>query len=342
MRSLKRSSIFKPFAQGLAWFSCIAALLGACNWPGAPPAAQSIPTVAPAIKTAVAQTFSKSLINHFILIVMENTSMSQVEQAPYFQTLMDQYAYTKNYYAVAHPSLPNYLALIGGDTFGITVDCLPSSPKCQIPGKGNNLADQLEEAGLSWKAYLEAMPAPCSTTDQNVYYVRHNPFVYFDEIRNDPQRCAAHDLPFSQFETDLKNNDLPNYAWISPDSCHDMHDQCEQDKTRIQQGEEWLQKWVPEILASDQFGKDGMLIITFDEANDSDTRGCCGQPGGGRVLTLVISPVTGVKSRGWSSSNLLNHYSLLRMVEDIWGLKHLNRASDDAILPAWDFFMKNK
>src|SRR5438874_10468467 len=113
--------------------------------------------------------------DHVFVIVMENTSASSIigntSQAPYLNQLANQYAYSSNYFGITHPSLPNYLSLTGASTFGVTSDCAPST----CPVNAANLADRLEAAGKSWKAYMESMPSACDSSDASPYAVKHDP-----------------------------------------------------------------------------------------------------------------------------------------------------------------------
>src|SRR5215213_3125040 len=122
--------------------------------------------------------------SHVFQIVMENHEYSSIigsSSAPYTNSLAQQYSHATNFYGTRHPSLPNYLAMIGGDTFGITTDCT----SCFV--NATNLVDQLEGAGKSWKGYMESMPSPCFVGDQApLYRQKHNPFIYFDSIRLNP------------------------------------------------------------------------------------------------------------------------------------------------------------
>lgn len=275
------------------------------------------------------------VFGHVIVVEMENLDLTTAEKLPYFKGLMQQYAVARNYSAITHPSLPNHVALISGDTYGFGHTCTPGSD-CHVAGTGKNLPDELEAAGLSWKAYLEGMPEPCTTHDAGKYVVRHNPFVYFDSIRDDRARCIAHDAPFSQFQTDLEAGTLSNFAWIAPDLCNSMHTRCGLFGSRERQGEQWLATFIPAVLASKQFQKDGLLVITFDEGKG--TAGCCGAPGGGNVLTLLISGTSAVKNGGWASDVAYNHYSLLRTIEDNWGLAYLGKSGNPDVISMSDFF----
>jgi len=147
-------------------------------------------TAAPATGSTAgaAATAHLPAFTHIFIIVMENKGYDQVignAEAPYLNTLAAQYSLATNYYANTHPSLPNYLALTGGDTFGITRDC----PDCTVAQP--NLVDQLEAAGKSWKAYMESMPRPCFVGDAApLYRQKHNPFIYYDDVRTNPERCS--------------------------------------------------------------------------------------------------------------------------------------------------------
>ncbi|MEJ2300930.1 MAG: alkaline phosphatase family protein [Anaerolineales bacterium] len=282
---------------------------------------------------------ARPLFGHVIVVVMENLDITKAEQLPYLKELMNKYAYTRNYTGIAHPSLPNHVGLISGDTYGLSSDCDPG-PDCHVPGTSNNLADELEAAGLTWKAYLEGMPKACTSKDWLLYAVRHNPFVYFDSIRNDRERCIAHDVPFREFRSDLDAGELPNFAWVTPNLCHGMHTKCWFRGSREQQGAKWLESFVPKVLAGSQFQNDGLLIITFDEGEG--IAGCCDAAGGGKVLTLLISNTSAVKSSGWASDTAYNHYSLLRTLEENWGLPYLGRSGDPDVVSMSEFFNQTK
>jgi phosphatidylinositol-3-phosphatase len=266
----------------------------------------------------VSAAASVPAFDHIFEIVMENHGNGQIigntAEAPYINSLAGQYGLAANYYSVAHPSLPNYLALTGGDTF-VTSDCTSCFQNAP------NVADRIEAGGRTWKAYMEDMPAACAFGDSYPYIQHHNPFVYYDDIRTNTARCAAHDVPFSQFATDLTNGTVPNFAWITPNMCNDMHD------CSIGSGDAWLQQQVPAILASSAYtSQNSLLMITWDE--DDDTGGA------NQVATLVIAKSV---PAGYTSSASYTHYSLLKTVEQAWGLSALT-ANDANASPMADFF----
>ena len=271
------------------------------------PAATPLPTPTP-IGSGTLPNFS-----HVFLIVMENEESTGVmgnNAAAYINTLAAGHGLATQYFAVSHPSLPNYLALTAGSTFGIASDCTG----CYV--NATNIADQVESSGRSWKGYLESMPSSCYVGDAYPYMQKHNPFIYYNDVRTNPARCAEHVVPFTQLSTDLVNGTVPNLAWITPNMCNDMHD------CSIATGDAWLANVVPGILASSAFQNGGVLFITWDEGESS--AGCCGNAAGGQVATLVIAP-NGVA--GFRSTIAETHYSLLRTIEDAWGLSALGQAA---------------
>jgi hypothetical protein len=240
-----------------------------------------------------------------VFIILENHGFGQVignSAAPYLNGLAHHGALATRYQAITHPSLPNYLALLGGSTFGITSDCT------DCKASGPNLALQLSRAGISWRAYMEDMPSACSNVSEaGGYAKKHDPFMYFPSIAEDPSRCA-NVVPASNLGTDLRNG-LPMFSWITPNLCHDGHD-CGIDVT-----DRYLSQLVPGLLR--QLGPRGFLVVTFDE----DETG--GGPGGGQVATVLVGPAV---RRGARVSTPYNHYSLLRTIEDAFGLPPLRRA----------------
>ncbi len=161
---------------------------------------------------------------HIVIIVFENKEFGSVigsPKMPYFNTLANSYTLLTQYYAVTHPSLPNYLAMIGGDTFGITFDCI----SCPIPIDKKSLPDLIEASGRTWKTYQEDMPSPCfSGSESGNYAIKHNPFIYFMEIRLDAKRCNQSIVPLTQLPADIAAGTLPNFIFVTPDMCNDAHD----------------------------------------------------------------------------------------------------------------------
>jgi len=287
--------------------------------PVKPSAAPTRSTVAPPPAPAV------PAFSHVFVIVMENHEYGSIigsSAAPYINSLASTYALATNYYGASHPSLPNYLALTAGSTFGIASDCTT----CFVGA--TNIADQVEASGRSWKAYMEDMPSPCFTSaSAGNYAMKHNPFMYYNDIRTNAARCAGHVVPFSQFGADMSSGQVPNLVWITPNMCNDMHD------CAVSTGDGWLRSVVPTITASAAFRNGGALFITWDEGSSS--AGCCSDSWGGRVATLVISPRV---ISGFRSSVAENHYGLLRTIEDGFHLAHLGAAGWSSSTPLREYF----
>ncbi|MBI4928534.1 MAG: hypothetical protein HY835_12260, partial [Anaerolineae bacterium] len=252
---------------------------------------------------------------HIAIIVLENKDFDTIAGSPsmpFFNQLADGNTLLTQYYTPAHPSLPNYLALIGGDTFGVTrncEDCFQQAP---------NLADLIEQSGRTWKTYQESMPEACYRGSSGAYVQKHNPFVYFDSIRLNPQRCQRSVVPLQALEADLAAGDLPNFIFITPDLCHSGHD-CPREDV-----DDWLSQWVPRL--QDGMGAQSLLVITFDEATGDDASGCCGmpEPAGGRVATLLVSPLV---KQSFEDPTPYSHYSLLKTIAAAWNLPELGRAT---------------
>jgi len=280
------------------------------------------PTPAPTIASPPGAVPASS---HVFVIVMENHEYGSVigsPAAPYINRLAASYGLATNYYAASHPSLPNYLALTAGGTFGIASDCTT----CYV--NATNIADQLEASGRSWKAYMEDMPTPCYLGPwSGNYAMKHDPFMYYTDIRNNPARCAAHVVPFTQFGADISRDQVPDYVWITPNMCNDMHD------CSVSTGDAWLGNIVPTITGSAAFGDGGVLFITWDEG--STNAGCCGDTWGGHVATLVISSRS---IGGFRSSIAENHYGLLRTIEDAFQLGHLGAAGWSSSVALREYF----
>ena len=205
-------------------------------------------------------------IQHFsrvAVIVMENREFGDVigsSNAPYVNSLANRSGLVTRFYGISHPSLPNYLAMIGGSTFGIHSDCTA----CHVGSR--NLVDQLAAHGISWKAYMEDMPSPCyGGATHHDYAKRHDPFLYFDDIRNNRQRCG-HVVPFKQLGQDLSTNSLPQFVFVTPNVCHDMHD------CSTATGDAFLKRRVPPLLR--RLGPNGVLFLLWDEGYSND--GCWG------------------------------------------------------------------
>ncbi len=261
--------------------------------------------------------------SHVLVIIFENREYGDIvgsSKARNLNGYAKSHTLLTRYYGVAHPSLPNYLALLGGDTFGVRTDCVD----CFVNAR--SLPDLLEASGRTWRSYQESLPEAGFTGPfSGTYAKKHNPFVYFDAIRNDPDRLRRGVVPLAALEADLAAGTLPDFAFITPDMCHSGHD-CD-----FMMSDDWLGRIAGKILASPAFDASSLLVLTFDEGTSN--QGCCGSKrlaNGGKIATVLISPL--VKS-GFKDPTPYSHYSLLKTIAWSWGLEELGKAADPAVSP---------
>jgi phospholipase C len=330
MTSLSKMKLFSLIAAtwlalGLMAPACVPAT------PFTPTAALSPSGTVPATALSPTKTFLPQVtstaaggssqvpnFSHVLIMIFENTEYSSVAGSsawPEFNQLAKQYALLTRFYAVTHPSLPNYIALTSGSTQGITSDCTT----CFV--NAVNLPDQVETSGRTWKAYLESMPSACRLGDAGNYAQKHNPFVYYNDIRTNLARCQNHDVPLTQLDSDLANHTLPDFAWITPDLCNDAHN------CPASTADSFLAAQVSKILGSASFDQDSLLVILFDEG--STNASCCGlsYSAGGNIAALLISSLV---KPGFQDPTPYSHYSLLKTIEKGWNLPYLGYAADAA------------
>lgn len=255
---------------------------------------------------------------HIVVIVFENKDFEDVignSLMPNYNRLAHEYTLLTKYYAVQHPSLPNYLAMIGGDTFGVTEncqDCFFDTP---------SLPDLIEKSGRTWRTYQEDMPEPCFLGSSSPYAQKHNPFIYFDPIRLDAQRCKKGIVPFTTLQADIEAGTLPNFIFITPNLCNNAHN-CTLDVT-----DSWLNELLNRLVpALEADGGSYLIVLTFDEGDKNGS--CCGLPekAGGRVATVLYSPFV---KNGFEDPTPYTHYSLLKTISNAWGLPYLGHAAED-------------
>jgi phosphatidylinositol-3-phosphatase len=258
-----------------------------------------------------ARALPSSPSSHVAVIAMENKEASDVvgtSSSPYVTSLAHRYATATRSYAIRHPSLPNYLALTSGATQGVTDDCTD----CHVAAR--NIVDQLEAARISWKAYMEDLPAPCSpVAGAGGYAKKHDPFMYYDDIARNPRRCR-NVVGFDRLASDLRRGTLPTFAFISPNLCHDTHD------CSVATGDRFLAGLVPRLLR--EAGPHGFVVLTWDEG--ASDQGCCVDAHGGRIATIVAGP--DVRRHG-HGDRAVDHYGVLRTVEHALGLRPLGGAA---------------
>lgn len=321
-----------------------------------------------------ASAASASRLDRVFIIMIENHGLHSVigdPAAPYITSLSRTYGKARRYYGVTHPSLPNYVAAISGSNWDVNSD----DPTLRFAH--TNVVDQLEAAGHSWAAYMDAMPTAgylgsyWPNEANPLYANKHNPFILMTDIRSNPAR-RAHIKPYGALAHDLNSTSAPQYVWIGPDQCHDMHggvygtvaghpetpcpygnskgDAADQALKR--KADRFVEHAVTTIMRSQAWTKRSAIFLVSDEGDYTGVEknggwespaGCCDSPYlpagdprvspawpggtyGGALIPAVV--VTGAGPRHVVDDTAYNHYSLLRTVEDAFGLSHLVFASD--------------
>jgi hypothetical protein len=262
---------------------------------------------------------SSSPIKTVFVIMLENHNWSGQSSNPTIQgsasapyinnTLLPQSSYTTQYFNPAgiHPSEPNYIWLEAGNNFGVLDDNLHYLTVTP------HLTTLLDKANVSWKSYQENISGTtCPSTDSGLYAVRHNPMMMFQDVTSNQSYCVAHVRPFSELATDLQNNTVPAYNFITPNLCDDMHNNsgC-QSSDEIKNGDDWLAANVPAILNSQAYKNGGSLFIGTEEGEGND----------GPIMMMVLSPFA--KGHGYNNAIKYTHSSLLRTVQEIFGVTPL-------------------
>ena len=393
--------------------AAVAVLAAACSSGGS-----SAPSTSAASPSTTGTTTGLPAIHHVFVIVLENegygNTFGNPSSDPYLAaTLPAQGALLSNYYGIGHNSNDNYIALVSGQapnpsnqadcpifadfpaTATVASDGQISDSGCVFPTTVNTVANQLDQAHLSWKGYMEDMgnipsresavcghPAVGAPDHTEVavpgdgYATRHNPFVYFHSIIDDASLCNTHVVPLGSttgslptgtpsgvtgLATDLKSvSTTPNLSFITPNLCNDGHDApCvnqQASSSGLTNVDTFLQTWVPLITGSPAFKKDGLLEVTFDEAdvdggNPDNATACCNEvpgpaaaqpgiygPGGGRTGSVLLSPF--IKG-GTTSTVPYNHFSTLATIEDLFGLTKLGQAQTVSATFGKDVFTKS-
>jgi len=293
--------------------------------------------------------------DHVFVIVEENHGFTDVignPAAPNLNQLASRYGLATNYFGITHPSEPNYVALLGGSTFGVVNDNPYYLNRVNRP----SLVSQLDRAGLPWKAYLQGLPHPgyqgicypafCNgTPDKDPLYVsKHNPIPNFTTSWN--RRDWSRQVPASELGADLRSGHVPSFGLIVPDECHDQHGDppyCvdsgtpgdPQDQRLVATGDQYLGRTVSSITHARFWARgNNAIAIVYDEGDNS--AGCCGTtPGGGKAATVVI---TSHGPRGLTDARPYNHYSLLKTIQHNFGLGCLAHTCADSVSmmsPLW-------
>ena len=266
-----------------------------------------------AVAATVRSQAAEAAPPHVMLIIEENRSESDVigsSNAPYINGLANRYGLATASYGQSHPSLPNYLALLSGSTQGVTDD------GTQHSFSGPTLVDQLAQQGITWRAYMESMPSACyGGASSGEYAKKHDPFMYFRSITENPSQCQ-NVVPFGSLHSDLSSPGAADFIWVTPNLCDDGHD------CSTATADSWLESNLAPVLSSSWFRQNGVVIITWDEG--SDNSGCCGGADGGHVATIVIA---GNQQAHAMSAASVDHAGTLRTIEQLYGLAFLGDAA---------------
>jgi len=329
--------------------------------------------------------FDRARLDRVFIIILENHSQQSVigdPNTPYITSLAGQYGQATNYYGVTHPSEPNYVAATSGSNWWTNND----NPANVFDH--TNIVTELDAANIPWAAYMEAMPSagytgsfwPSSSTP--LYANKHNPFVLYSDVLASPDDLNQI-KPYTSLASDLNGRNPPDYVWITPDQCNDMHGgvyssvpgfpetPCPYNNTNDDPFDVQLKKnadafvkgAVTTIMSSRAWTRHSAIFIVSDEGDytgnatnggwDSPA-GCCDSPvlpagdpdisaswpgglyGGGLVPAIVIDPSG---PHHYTNNTAYNHYSLLRTIEDDWGLPELGFTSDHAQVPTMNGFL---
>ena len=290
-----------PWLRGAASLGILSAVLGSRN-----------------VLTAQSARPAGKYFDRVIIVVLENEGTRDALQNSVFAQLSAQAAWFSNYYSIMHPSFPNYLALVGGSTFNRTDDHRPP------PLNGATIADRLEAKGLTWRAYAEDYPGRCflgsgagagkltpKAAPTELFARKHVPFLSFASIQQSPQRCARVVNAIS-FMDDVRSGKLPNYSFYTPNMFNNGHD------TSIDYSSRWLSGFLAKLRAAKGMERT-VIVVTWDEGAGKDFKS-------NKVLTLLLG---GVVNPG-QYKNEVSHYSLLRTIEDNFGLEPLASGDREA------------
>jgi len=303
---------FGLHAVSVLWLRTISALTLVC-------AGCAVTTSPPSATPSTAGPFG-----HVFILVEENANYSDVigsSAMPYLNGLTNQYGLATQFYADTHPSIGNYLMLTAGQVLTNDDSQTPQS----FPVSVDNVVRELIASGNSWKQYAESIPSVGYLGDDSSccggqYYAHHVPLPYMTDAQAASQLPKI--VPFTQLSSDLSNNALPNYGFITPNGCDDAHD------CGLNVADNWLKTNIDPLIKSPQFQKDGLLVIVFDESDTDNTNG------GGRVATVIVSPFA---KPGYQSTTIYQHESVLRLMLEGLGVKTLPGSAASAP-KMWEFF----
>jgi len=261
-------------------------------------------------------TISGKYFDRVFLLLLENQPYIEVIQNELFKRLAERGTLLTNYKAITHPSQPNYLAMTSGNDWGVS--------DAPVNINTRNIVDLLEAKGLSWKAYAEDYPTPgsavCFTNESSggLYYRKHVPFISYDNIRNNPDRCRKI-VDGKQLDADIKSNTVPHFSFYTPNIDNDGHN------TGLGYAARWVTTFLGPRLHENNFVEGTLFVVTFDEDDGSHNN---------HIFTVLFGPM--ITPNAYESTHY-DHYSLLRTIEENFSLGHLGRndTSGNTFAPAF-------
>ncbi|KAK0614916.1 phosphoesterase family-domain-containing protein [Bombardia bombarda] len=267
---------------------------------------------ATALTLSPTSTVAGKTFDRYIQIFLENTDYSKAIADPSLAYLASQGISLTNYFAITHPSQPNYVAAVGGNTFGITDDSFQ-----RISSSTKTVVDLLDTAGISWGIYQEHSPYTGfqanwknQVSGADDYVRKHNPLISYDSVTSDINRLAK-SKNFTQFDKDLAANKLPQWMFITPNMTNDGHD------TSITVSGKWSRNFLTPLLSNPKFNIDRTLIVlTFDEGSTLGTN---------QIYSVLLGSAVPSAKIGTTNSTKYNHYSLIKTAELNWNLGSLGQ-----------------
>ncbi|KAH8586538.1 phosphoesterase family-domain-containing protein [Bisporella sp. PMI_857] len=255
--------------------------------------------------------------DRFVTIWLENTDFDLAAGDVNLNALAKKGITLTNYHALTHPSQPNYVGSVGGDTHWVFLDLFWRLDKTY-----KTIVDLLEAKGVSWSEYQESLPYSGfqgdyvnQVTGANDYVRKHNPLMSYDSVTSVEDRLAKI-KNFTMFDRDLKNGQLPQWMFITPNMTNDGHD------SSITVAGAWANRFLTPLLTDKNFMNNTLVLLTFDETENyfSDNR----------VFSILLGDAVPPELHGTTNDEEFNHYSIMSTVEANWGLGNLGEHDEDA------------
>ncbi|ORZ05233.1 phosphoesterase family-domain-containing protein [Absidia repens] len=262
--------------------------------------------------SSASPVISGKFFDRVVIFIFENENYKEVHNDPYFGSLAAKHngVELSNFFALTHPSQPNYIGLISGSTSGTFLDFKSNINR-------NSIVDLLETKNISWKSYQQGYTGNCDTSMRIGTYARkHNPFMSMTNIQKNTKRCA-NIVNADQLDTDISNNSVPQFVFFTPDMNNCGHD------TSLQYASKWFEGFLEPRIVKDNFTKNTMFVSTWDEAKDYLIPN--------QVQTVLFGPSFKHKSNTTSDNTKYDHYSILKTIEDNWDLGNLGENDVNAV-----------